>query len=286
MSEHWWEKASPGAPMVGPALKRSLYPPDAAAKGKKPSDPGSDVAGIKRAVSRSGHWPWAAFDGEFSNGFAHGKSGNVSENGLAGLQRQNGIDATGWLGEATYNLIRSALVPDGLPHAGEHILDATAIELIEDYSPPNPSSLPALGPMAAGFPSVLDHDLTHATDGIPLYPAFDDIFYEGAMIIAPEPLTVSRQSSSNPGHAFYADGASRLRYWFGHLDRTPSVGRKFAKGELMGLTCEVNIGGGPHVHVAINVEKYPGFGPGDELEHKTGYVHGAPTIRRQLEAVA
>jgi hypothetical protein len=130
----WWEHASPGAPMVGPPLIRPLYPPDATTRGKRPSSPGDDVLAIKRAVSRSGHWEWDAFDDAYSNAFAHGRSGNVSENGLAGLQRQNGIDATGWMGEATYNLIRSALVPSGIPHAGEHILDAQAIELLDAYA--------------------------------------------------------------------------------------------------------------------------------------------------------
>jgi hypothetical protein len=132
----WWEHANPGAPMVGPPFIRPLYPPDASSRGKQPSDNGGDVLGIKRAVWRSGHWqrPEAGFDEAFSNAFAHGKSGNVSENGLAGLQRQNGIDATGWMGEATYNLIRSALIPEGLPHAGEHLLDATAIGQLEDYA--------------------------------------------------------------------------------------------------------------------------------------------------------
>jgi CHAP domain len=132
----WWENANPGAKMVGPAMTRPLYPPDAASRGKTPSSQGSDVVAIKRAVWRSGHWPGpaSAFDAAFSNAFAHGKSGNVSENGLAGLQRQNGIDATGWMGEATYNLIRSALIPAGLPHAGEHLLDQTAIDQLEHYA--------------------------------------------------------------------------------------------------------------------------------------------------------
>lgn len=130
----WFEHGNPGAPMIGPPLIRPLYPPDANRKGKQPSGPGEDVVAIKRAVSRSGHWPWQNFDQEFSNAFSHGRSGNVSENGLAGLQRQNGIDASGWMGEATYNLIRSALVPAGLPHAGEHILDAVAVDLLEEYA--------------------------------------------------------------------------------------------------------------------------------------------------------
>jgi hypothetical protein len=37
------------------------------------------------------------------------------------------------MGEHTYNLIRSARVPNGLPHAGEPILDQTAIDLLEEY---------------------------------------------------------------------------------------------------------------------------------------------------------
>lgn len=121
--------------MVGPPLIRPLYPPDAASRGKKPSDDGDDVVAIKRAVWRGGHWqrPDAGFDGAFSNGFSHGKSGNVKENGLAGVQRQNGIDASGWMGEGTYNLIRSARIPEGLPNAGQPLLDATAIDLLEGY---------------------------------------------------------------------------------------------------------------------------------------------------------
>lgn len=129
----WWERAYPGGPMVGPPLIRPLYPPDASKKGKQPSSDGDDVVAVKRAVSRGGHWPWDSFDDSYSNAFAHGKSGNVSDNGLAGLQRQNNVDATGWMGEHTYNLIRSARIPDGLPHAGEPLLDATAIRLLEDY---------------------------------------------------------------------------------------------------------------------------------------------------------
>jgi hypothetical protein len=132
MSE-WWQKGYPGGPMVGPPFIRPLYPPDATTRGKKPSTNGDDVIAIKRAVSRGGHWPWGTFDNALSNAFAHGKSGNVSENGLAGVQRQNGIEASGWMGEATYNLIRSARIPEGLPHAGQTLLDAPAISLLESF---------------------------------------------------------------------------------------------------------------------------------------------------------
>jgi len=121
--------------MVGPPFTRPLYPPDAASRYKVPSSDGDDVLAIKRACWRGGHWPGPAssFDDSFSNAFSHGRSGNVSENGLAGLQRQNGVDATGWMGEHTYNLIRSARIPTGLPNAGETLLDGPAIELLERF---------------------------------------------------------------------------------------------------------------------------------------------------------
>jgi hypothetical protein len=114
-------------------MPRPLYPPDASARGKKPSPAGLDVEAVKRAVSRGGRWPWQRFSTEFSNGFSHGAGPNVIDSGVAGIQRQNGIDATGWIGEATFNLLRSARIPVGLPHAGEPLFDARAIELLETY---------------------------------------------------------------------------------------------------------------------------------------------------------
>lgn len=143
-----------------------------------------------------------------------------------------------------------------------------------------PAGVPDLGPVFAGGASVLDHDLTHETDGLPLYPAFDDAFREGTAILAPEALEVTRSSSSRPGLAFYATGASKIRYWFGHLDRTHSPGERFPKGDLVGRVAPNSIGGGPHVHVGVNVELL--FGAGRELEHHSNYTHGAPTIGAQL----
>lgn len=142
------------------------------------------------------------------------------------------------------------------------------------------SQVPNLGPVWKGGRSVLDHDLTHATSGIPLYPAFDDAFSAGTPIIAPEPITVTKDSSSNPGDAFYALGRSGIRYWFGHLSRAPITGTKFDRGAVVGKVLDHNVGGGPHVHVGVNVELL--LGKGRELVHHTNYTHGAPTVRRQL----
>jgi hypothetical protein len=109
---------------------RPLYPPDANEHGKKPSVDGPDVQAYKRTVSRAGRWEWTKFDDTYSNGFAHGKSGNVGETGIAGVQRQQDIDDTGWLGQKTFNTLRSIRIPKGLPHAGEMAMDATAVALV------------------------------------------------------------------------------------------------------------------------------------------------------------
>jgi hypothetical protein len=111
---------------------RPLYPPDASRHGKTPSVDGPDVLAYKRTVSRAGRWPWQRFDDAFSNGFSHGKGGNVADTGIAGVQRQQHLDATGWVGEKTFNTLRSIRVPDGLPHAGEPAMDDYAAALVDE----------------------------------------------------------------------------------------------------------------------------------------------------------
>lgn len=128
---------------------RPLYPPDA--KGYTPSPEGSDVEAYKRTVSRLGRWKWQKFDQAYSNGFAHGKSGNVAESGVAGFQRQQKAQPTGFLGQDTFNALRSALIPQGLPHAGEHGMDATAVRLINnawDRFKGQPAPAPPTGSIA------------------------------------------------------------------------------------------------------------------------------------------
>jgi hypothetical protein len=187
------------------------------------------------------------------------------------FQTAHGISATGTIGPATWKAL--------LPH----------LSLPAQLMLPQKPTIPNLGPITAGGQTLLDHDCTHATDGIPLYPAFDDAFTQGREIIAPEALTVTVNprtgasfSSSNPGEAFYAIGASRICYWFGHLDRNHPPGTKFAKGAVVGKVAPNTIGGGPHCHLGVNVENL--WGSGKELVHHTNYTHGAPTIGAQLEA--
>lgn len=109
---------------------RPLYPPDAA-PAYLPSADGPDVEAYKRTVSRAGRWEWQSFDQAYSNGFAHGLvGGNVIDTGVAGVQRQQNIQPTGFVGANTFNLLRSIRIPDGLPHAGEAAMDARSVELI------------------------------------------------------------------------------------------------------------------------------------------------------------
>lgn len=249
-------------------FKRPLYPPSAS---KGPVDDGDDIVAVKRAVSRAGYFDWGNFDDSYNEKIA---------DAVKKFQHEHGIDNTGFYGEATHNKLKGTNVPKGGTHAGEDVFDDKAAALYKQYLVPD--SVPDLGPVFSGGKSVLKQDLTHATSGIDLYPAYDDAFSEGCSIIAPEDLEVTKASSSNPGDAFYADGKSGLRYWFGHLYVAPDVGRTFKKGAKLGETCENHQGGGPHCHVALNVEKL--WGSGKQLSHHTNYTHGAPLVGDQLEA--
>lgn len=150
---------------------------------------------------------------------------------------------------------------------------------------PVPIIVPPLGPVWSGGKSVLAQDLTHNTSGIPLYPAFDDGWVAGRVVIAPEPMEViAPQTSSDPGHAIYCRGKSKLRYWFGHLDRSTGIGVNFDKGDAIGRIAYTTQGGGPHVHVGINIELLPGCS-GKQLAHHTNYTHGAPLVGAQLRSL-
>lgn len=246
---------------------RPLYPPS---HDKGPVPDGVDVVAVKRAVSRAGFWPWQDFDDSYSEAFA--------QDGVADFQRTKGINPTGNYGQATHDQLVATRRKGS---ATEWAFDPVSIRLMEeaDGGPP-PPQVPALGAVVVLGRPVLFQDCTHATSGLPLYPAFDDAFGEGRGLIAPEPMVVTRVGTSRPGEAFFADGASGIRWWFGHLVNAPPVGQRFAKGGRFGVTAANEIGGGPHVHVGINVERL--WGAGRQLIHHTNYTHGAPLIGRQL----
>ena len=117
-------------------MPRPLYPPDAAAAGKNPSMDGPDVVAVKRALKRAQRWAVdediGSLDDAYSNRFAHGDgSGNVGGSGVAGFQRQQHIDVTGWMGQKTFDDLNWALVPTG-PNVGQPLFDAYSVTLLQE----------------------------------------------------------------------------------------------------------------------------------------------------------
>src|SRR5215831_9936171 len=124
----WYEVAYKGGGPVKANFPRPLYPPDAKSHGKTPSVNGPDVVAYKRALCRAGRWgEWNpdSWDEAYSNKFSHGKGPNVKDSGVAGFQRQQHLDDTGWLGQKTFDNMRYALISDpDSPHVGEPIFDS------------------------------------------------------------------------------------------------------------------------------------------------------------------
>lgn len=226
---------------------------------------GNTAIALKRAMSRLGFLDWEPekWDDAFNE-----KLETALDKWDPG---KDGYGSGRWI------KIRSSRTKDG-----SYALDSVCIKLIQAEAKVIIVKVPVLGPVFNGGKSVLMHDCTHATGGIPLYPAFDDAYSGGTGIIAPENLEVTQASSANPGDAFYALGESKIKYWFGHLAYAPSVGRRFKKGDLLGRVAYTNVGGGSHVHVGVNVENL--WGAGKQLVHRTNYTHGAPLIGAQLLA--
>jgi hypothetical protein len=165
----WYEKGYIGkSPPVQVNFPRPLYPPDAKAKGKTPSKDGPDVLAYKRAICHAGRWgPWApdTWDDTFSNAFSHGKgTGNLKDSGIAGFQRQQGLDPTGWVGQKTFDNMRYATISDPkAPHFGEPILDQVCVGLLNEayaiyqgqVTPPPPPPPPT--PQKTPRQIALDH---------------------------------------------------------------------------------------------------------------------------------
>lgn len=173
---------------------------------------------------------------------------------------------------------------------GVHWRTAFALleELEADLSAPPPPPVPALGPVVKGGQTVLEHDLTHITDGLTadgsVWPAFDDaIGHPGMVVIAPEPGVVTGH-----GHAKRRDGRpdgqsvnvfvgqSGIEYWIGHVENVAPVGARVRKGGRLGTISPNHEQ--PHVHVGVNALRLVGR----DLEHHTDYTHGAPTVGAQL----
>jgi hypothetical protein len=180
------------------------------------------------------------------------------------VQRFNDIRPTGNMGQATLDALWQ-------------YADAYSKWVYRLYVPPKPKPpVPVLGPIVAGGVAVSRQRLTHVTDGIIGYPAFDDGWVSGRAVIAPESLTITEQSGAQGGDAFYALGQSGIRYWVGHVVAAPATGRKFSTGATVAKIASLPAyQGGPHVHLGLNA-----LALGVALE-ATGYGPG-PTVDDQL----
>lgn len=149
---------------------------------------------------------------------------------------------------------------------------------------PAEGAIPRLGPVCHRGTPVWAHDLTHATGGLPGFPAFDDCFAAGTVCLAPEPMTVTaighavRRDGRPNGRSVHATGASGIRYWFGHVAAPVPVGTHVARGQRFANVSANHES--PHLHVGIDARALIGH----ELRHHTDYTHGAPTVGAQLRA--
>jgi len=129
----WWSKPyKGGGPAKVKGFPRPLYG----------GERGPDVVAYKRTVCKLSRWgPWdpESWDDGYWTNFAKGKDLPADAptadkrlwSGVAGVQYQQKIDATGNLGQATFDALRYALVPTG-PHEGEQAMDSVAIDLINE----------------------------------------------------------------------------------------------------------------------------------------------------------
>lgn|SRR5262245_914223 len=128
----WWQTPYPqGRKQPVPGFPRPLHSPDNPNYAASP--PGQDARAYKRILWRAGRWPGPPtnWDSEFSNQFSHGKpGGNVADSGIAGFQRQMGLDGSGQVGQKTFDLMLTSLIPAPLPNQGQPLADATALNLI------------------------------------------------------------------------------------------------------------------------------------------------------------
>lgn len=244
-------------------LKRPMYHGDP----EHPMTVGTDVAIAKFAVGRYETGLLPKPEGGYTPQF-----GPALKDALKTvIQPREGIPATGNIGKATWDVLWE-------------YLDAYRKAKYLAWQPPvipKPNPVPQLGPLYVGGASVLNHQLTHNTDGIPYYPAFDDGWIQGRKILAVEDLVVTRGSSADYGDAFFGTGKSRLQYWYGHLTFAPAVGREFSKGDVVGTIAWQPT---PHVHLGIDARALVGqsllYGA---TGHGPDYSFGSPTVGAQLK---
>lgn len=240
---------------------------------------GNTAIAVKRALAHLGFLEWDDGFGPYWN--------HKLNDACADWKRKRGIipanSTDGSWGSKTHTVMRSAWYMK----AGKQLpaFDAKAQDLLQAEkkgAEPPPDKVPELGSLWNGGLSLLQQDLTHPTSNIDLYPACDDAFDAGREIIAPDACEVwKKDTSAHPGEAVYLKGVQLVDLWVAHIDRDYPLGKKFLKGQFIARVIDTDVGGGPHVHCGVNIERL--VGAGKELKHHIDYTHGAPLIGQQLK---
>lgn len=150
------------------------------------------VIALKRAMSRMGFLPWTKFDPVFN------------------LKLEQALDAWDSSGANGYGLarwekIRSAKVPQSLPHAGELALDSIAIALVQDEVDPLPT-IPFVYPHPAGSGSH-SGGFIHQTEGFPEPNiALDFLTAGGTALLAPFAGLITKLGGHDPATGTWRNG--------------------------------------------------------------------------------
>lgn len=271
----WHEKRYPRNPdPPDVAFVRTLFPPDSVGQGKTPSEPGPDVTAVKRAISRAQRFlPWKPgdWDDTYDDVFAHGDGSGLDRSGVAGFQEQMGIRPTGWVGEKTFEALRTGLVPHkpGIRRAGQPLFDSVCIRLLRQAAELAVPAPELAFPLPSSAGGRVDPRGLHATAGLDGNWGLDFMAPGGTPVVAHEKATVRKLSGRDPalgaeqnagifGWSIHLETAEGYRYFATHLGERSdlSVGEEVEVGQLLG-----RIGDWPdnpprsHLHLGVTSPK-------------------------------
>lgn len=198
---------------------------------------GPTAISLKRAMSRMGLLRWTKFDNKFNR--------NLEK----ALDAWDPSGANGY-GTARWTKIRSAKVPQSLPHAGELALDAIAIALVQDEADPV-VTIPYVYPHPAGSGGH-SGGFIHVTEGLPGNIALDFMAPGGTALLAPFDGKITKLSGHDPqtgvhgadifGWSIYLERADGLFAYMTHEGvRDCFVGEQVKEGQKIGA-----VGHWPH----------------------------------------
>jgi murein DD-endopeptidase MepM/ murein hydrolase activator NlpD len=228
------------------------------------------VKAIKRAIAHAQRLiPWAPemWDDVYDDETAHGDGSRIDRSGVAGFQRQMGISPTGWVGKATFEALRTSLIPNkpGIPRAGQPLFDSTCVGLLEQaatlFAPG-----PALAfPLPQGVGATISPSRLHITAGLDGNWALDFMAVGGTAFVAFADATVRKLSGRDPalgadqvigifGWSIHLETADGYRYFATHLGERAklSVGQRVKIGDALGKVG--NWPGDParsHLHLGV-----------------------------------